>query len=584
MLKRTHEKIISLLYEEMPDHQKNRISFPHLFSGSTYPDRYLPYRVMIHDYKGSIKLVMSLITDLVSNTQTPEEFGKKLGIVSHFLIDCTTAFHANPRYRTKHLRHRIYEIEIDRCWTDFQNTGGPIISSLETIERDIEAYLDHYQSRAVLADPMRDLEHGVSMTRSLFALILRAYAREEDYRKRIDHGLPRVAIVSDTYFPHVNGVSNTIHEMVTHFKKTGQPYVVIAPTYKKPAWTKRMGITMRTVPSIKFPLYPDAVVSLPGKRGIKRIFDDFQPDVIHCLTEFNLGLSALRYGKKRHIPIVSNYSSHFHLNTKHMKIGFITKPLNRYLSWFHDQADLTTCPSNITKAYLEEQGMTDVVVFSRGVDPNRFDPTHRSETLRASWKAEKKRVFLYVGRISGEKDLDVLLEAWTSLPEDIKIMSKMVVTGNGPILKRLKEAYPDVIFTGQKTGKELSKIYASADVFAFPSAFETFGNVVLEAMSSGLPVIVADEGGVLDMAKDGFNGLIAKARDVSSFQEKMTEMIQSDDLFRLRNHALMTAEDRTWSKVLNRLNADYVHLMATMCDPGTESSCRLSQATIRHRA
>lgn len=583
MLKRTHEKIISLLYEELPDHHKSRISFCRLFSGSTYPDRYLPYRVMIHDYKGSIKLVMSLITDLVSNTQTPEEFGKKLGIVSHFLADCTTAFHANPRYRTKHLKHRAYEIEIDRCWTDFQNTGGPIISSLDTVERDIEAYLGHYQSRAVLADPMRDLEHAVSMTRSLFELILRAYAREEDYRKQIDHGLPRVAIVSDTYFPHINGVSNTIHEMVTHFKKTGQPYVVIAPAYKKPAWTKRMGVAMRTVPSVRFPLYPDAVISLPGKRGIKRILDAFQPDVIHCLTEFNLGLSALRYGKKRHIPVLSNYSSHFHLNTKHMNIGFITKPLTKYLSWFHDQADLTTCPSDITKTYLEEQGMKNVVVFSRGVDRNRFNPMLRSETLRASWDAQDKRVFLYVGRVSGEKDLDVVLEAWTSLPKDLKRESKMVVTGDGPILKRLKDAYPDIMFTGQKTGEELSKIYASADVFAFPSAFETFGNVVLEAMSSGLPVIVADEGGVLDMTKDGINGMIAKAKDVSSFREKMADMIRSDDLISWRKHALETAFNRTWSKVFKRLNVDYAHLMAMMRDSSAESSRRFSQSTIHHR-
>ncbi|MFP4177827.1 MAG: glycosyltransferase family 4 protein, partial [Acholeplasmataceae bacterium] len=573
----------SMLYEELPDHHKDRVSYCHLFRGSTYPDRYLPYRVKIHDYKGSIGLVMSVITDLVSNPQTPEEFGKKLGIVSHFLIDYTTAFHANPRYRTKHLRHRAYEIRVDRCWQDFHNTGGPVISSLETVERDIEAYLDHYQSRAVLADPMRDLEHAVSMTRSLFDLIFAAYAKEEEYRKDIDHGLPRVAIVSDTYYPHVNGVSNTIHEMVSHFKRTGQPYILIAPAYKKPVWSKRMGVRMRTVPSIKFPLYPDAVISLPGKRNINRILDAFQPDVIHCLTEFNLGLSALRYGKKRGIPVLSNYSSHFHLNTKHLKIGFITKPLTRYLAWFHGQADLTTCPSNVTKAFLEEQGMENVVVFSRGVDPHRFDPAYRSEKLRKSWRAENKRVFLYVGRVSGEKDLDVLLEAWNSLPEDLRTESRMVVTGSGPILKRMQEDYPDVVFTGQKTGEELSRIYASADVFAFPSAFETFGNVVLEAMSSGLPVIVADEGGVLEMAEDRTNGLIARAKDVSSFKEKLTEMIRTDDLSRFQQSALATASDRTWPKVFERLNEDYVHLMARLHDSSAESSSRVSSSAVRHR-
>ncbi|MCF7932537.1 MAG: glycosyltransferase [Acholeplasmataceae bacterium] len=573
MLKKTHERIITLIYDELPSTRKDLLSYKTLFKGSTLPDKYLPYRLMIHDYKGSIALVMSLINDILIHEQTPEALGLKLGIISHFIIDTTTAFHSNPAYKNKHLRHHAYEVEIEHLWDDLRNVGGPVISSLETIGRDIEAYLDGFQSSLVLADPLRDLEHGVSMSRSLIHLILDAYVYEQTLKASINHNLPRVALISDTYYPHVNGVSNTIHETVRHFRRTGQPYILITPKYKKPFWNKLLGIHLHTVPSIKFPFYPSAVIPLPIKHKLNRVLDNFQPDVIHTLTEFNLGHFALRYGKKRHIPVVTNYSSYFHLGMKHMKIGLFTKPLNAYLAWFHKKADLKTCPSSVTRDYLLGQGFQNISVFSRGIDTNRFSPRFRSADLRASWNATDKQVFLYVGRVSGEKDMHVLCDAYGRIPEQIRSKTKLVITGDGPLLTTLKKTYQDIIFTGQKTGDDLSKIYASADIFAFPSPSETFGNVVLEAMASGLPVIVSDEGGVLETAVDGVNGIIFKARDVESMKHAMIALATDSTLTdTLRTQALNTAQDRTWTHVFETLNSHYSTLISAYQNPDQAST------------
>jgi glycosyltransferase involved in cell wall biosynthesis len=580
MLKITHEKIVTLLYDEMPSYIKDMLSFKDLVKGSTFPDRYLPYRIMIHDYKGSLPLVMSMIHDITANPQTPAELSKKLGIVSHFLIDSTTAYHANPAYKNRHLEHHAYEVSIEKQWTHFKNEGGPVISSLETFNRDVEAYLGQCQTKGVMADPMRDLSHAVSMTRSLFDILIRAVMEAVDARKRTDHSLPRVALVSDTYFPHVNGVSNTVHETVRHFQKTGQPYVLVIPRYRKPAWPLMSGMNIHTFKSIRFPVYPQMVLPVPGRRGIARVLDAFKPDVIHVMTEFSLGSRAVSYGRKRGIPVITNYSTYFHLGMKHMKIGLLTRPLNAYLSWFHRRGDRVTCPSVVTKEHLENQGLGRVSVFSRGVDTSRFSANHRSIPMRASWNATDKTVFLYVGRVSGEKDVDIACKAWNTMPDEDKARTRLVVAGDGPLLKTLQTQYPDVIFTGMVRGSALLETYASADVFVFPSPSETFGNVVLEAMASGLPAIVSDKGGVLSTVRHGENGLVTPEKDIQAFQTNMRLLVSSEMTLPMRRQALLTARSRTWEGVIVDLNRIYRNVLSERSTP-IESFDAVAQADMR---
>jgi glycosyltransferase involved in cell wall biosynthesis len=558
MIKKTHEFLAKIIYDNLPDNQKRLISVKHFLKGSIYPDIYLPYRLMQHDYKGSFNLVMSLINSIILNKHSKKDLGFKLGIISHFLADYTCAYHSNTAYKYKHYAHRLYELRIHSYLSELSLNESPKIESLKSIKSDIEFYLEYNQVKDVLANPKRDLHHAFSLASSLVSLVLEEHSISLNRNSFANTISQRVVIFSDTYFPHVNGVSNTLFQYLQFLKKTRQPYLLISPKYKSIYWDKELGFNIHKVKSIKFPFYPTAKVPLPNKKKLKRILDDFKPDIIHCMTEFSLGYFGMRYAKSHNIPIVSNFSSYFDRGLKHYKIGFLKRPLNNYLKWFHNKADLTTCPSEVTKDYLLDTGIYPVKVFTRGVDRNVFSPNYKSQELRKNWDAEDKTVFLYVGRISGEKDIYVLCQAYKYLSDEIKSRTKLVVTGDGPILKKLIKTYPEIIFTGQKTQEELSKHYASADVFVFPSSSETFGNVCLEAMSSGLPAIVVDQGGVKTFVKDGVNGLVVKPKDSEEFQNALLVMAINKKLrLALAKKALETAKERTWEDVFSKLQFDY---------------------------
>lgn len=558
MIKKTHEKLARLIYDFLPVNQQNLISLKNFIKGSIYPDVYLPYRLIQHDYKGSFDLVMTLINDIILNKQSKQDLGFKLGIISHFLADYACAYHSNPAYKYKHYAHRLYELRIHNYINELNLNEAPKIESLKTFQTDIEFYLEYNQAKDVLANPKRDLHHALSLASSLVSLVLEEYAVSINQNSFANIISQRIVIFSDTYFPHVNGVSNTLSQYLQFLKKTRQPYLLISPKYKSIHWDKELGFNIHKVRSIKFPFYPTAKVPLPSKKKLTKILDEFKPDIIHAMTEFSLGYFGMKYARSHNIPFVSNFSSYFDIGLKHYKIGFLKRPLNNYLRWFHNKADLTTCPSDVTRDYLLDIGIAPVKVFTRGVDRKVFSPSFRSINLRKTWDAENKTVFLYVGRISGEKDIYVLCQAYKYLSEEVREKTKLVITGDGPILKKLIRNYPEITFTGQLTGVELSKHYASSDVFVFPSASETFGNVCLEAMSSGLPAIVVNQGGVKTFVKDRVNGLVVEPKDSEEFQKAMVLMVLNSNLRNsLTVKAIETAKERTWDEVFSKLLLDY---------------------------
>lgn len=563
MFKSTHEKISRYVYQDLENEYKEYFSLTDFLKGSRYPDTNFKFRLMNHTFDGAMDFSLDMVNKIIIGKTKKEDLGFKLGVITHFLQDMTSAYHSNPKYTTRFSEHRGYAKKIEAINIDsLKYETGLKFTDLKFIHRDMKNYIKRFHAEDRVASPVNDLINAISITKSLIHLIMKEYIYQSSINFSVDDQLNKVVVFSDTYYPHINGVSNTIKQYLNYLKNNRIPYLLVCPKYDDILWEMEMGYHIYHANSVEFIFYPSTRMSIPNRKELFGVLDELKPDVAHALTEFNLGLFGQRYAQKRNIPFISNYSSFFHIQLEHYNLGFVEKPVIRYLDWFHASADLTTTPSQMSKDFLLENGLSNVEVFSRGVDRERFHPKFRSDLLRNEWNASKKIVFLFSGRVSGEKDITVLCDAYETMPKKYKDKCKVVVAGDGPELEELKEAYKDVIFTGFKTGKDLSEIYASADIFAFPSWSETFGNVVLEALGSGVPAIVVNQGGVLAQIIDDVNGVIVPKQNMPEFRAAMIRMLDNPKLVeRYRLGALKTADERTWERVFDKLQKDYANLI-----------------------
>lgn len=358
----------------------------------------------------------------------------------------------------------------------------------------------------------------------------------------------RIAIFTDTFLPQINGVTNTLRRLGDWLEASDHDYIFITPDQKQEG---DMPYNIEKFFSAPFLLYPECRLSVPNIFRMTKRLDCFKPDILFLMTEFSMGLAGLRYGQKNGIPVVSNYSTNFNTIVKAYKLGIFEKTLDKYIGWFHNEADLTVTPSQASKEVLTKLGVYRTAIFGRGIDAHKFSPSHRSEALRKTLGIEYKIALLYVGRISLEKDIDILRDTMHRLNETHKDKISLVMVGEGPMKGEMEKTMPDnVIFTGYKKGTALSEIYASCDLFAFPSSFETFGNVVLEAYASGLPVVGVNKGGVTASIDHDRSGYLAEARDVASFTHYLKRCIDNNMLrhqFAQRGKAY--ARTRTWAAV-----------------------------------
>ncbi|HAX74110.1 MAG TPA: glycosyltransferase family 1 protein [Firmicutes bacterium] len=361
----------------------------------------------------------------------------------------------------------------------------------------------------------------------------------------------KVAIFTDTYLPQVNGVSQTIKRMTQYYRTKNIPYIIISPECFVDE-AQPSNVSFLSVPLL---IYPECRITFPNMFRLNRILHAFKPTLIQCMTEFNLGLCGLWYAKKYNIPSVSNYSTNFdqYLNYYHLKS--MNGPLWSYLRWFHNQHALTLCPSNVTKQYLLDNGVQDISIFTRGVDLKQFSPTFRDSNLRKELGISDKIALLYVGRLAPEKNLDVLRQSFEALLQQFKERIVLIVTGDGPLMNEMVATFPkETIFTGYKTGADLSKLYASCDLFVFPSQTETLGNVVLEANASGLPVVGVNAGGVANLITNQLNGYLAKPNDIESFTNCVKKLITNDVLrFSMSMQGVEFAKRQDWTQILDEL-------------------------------
>lgn len=367
----------------------------------------------------------------------------------------------------------------------------------------------------------------------------------------------RIAFFTDTFYPQVNGVSNTLRYLSLYLQKKGIEHLFFAPDYG--GESEECG----DLPVVRFkgfrpPVYPDCRLAYIPHARLMELLEEYSPDLIHIVTEFGIGYSGLKAARALGIPVVMSYHTNFDRYLQHYGAAHLKQTLWAYMSWFHSFSLLNLGPSRNTLDDMERHGFRNLALWPRGISTERFSPLFRSEDCRARLNGAGKTVYLYVGRISAEKGLDVLMKSIAEFNRGHTEDSVFWITGDGPYRAELEACgYPNVIFTGQQQGEELSRIYASADVFVFPSGTETFGNVLLEAMASGLPAICTDSGGVTDYTVHNQNALVTRFGNAADLECALEAMLDPSLRSRIRENALRTAGEKSWEQVLDGLLEQY---------------------------
>lgn len=366
----------------------------------------------------------------------------------------------------------------------------------------------------------------------------------------------RVALFTDTFYPQVNGVARTLKKLTDHYDKRRIEYKVFTPDFQDKGENYP---NVHSFTSFPFFLYPECRTAIANPKTIRKQLMDFSPTLIHVTTPLTMGLYGIRGAKKLDLPLVASYHTHFDVYLNYYKMMWASPLLWKYMKWFYSHADRILVPSEETRMHLIKQGFTDLSIWGRGVDCTTFSPKKRNTSLRDKYKIDKKYILLYVGRLAPEKDLDTLEKTIKHLPGEVKDRVQWLIVGDGPLKNDLmdKTQGENVIFTGYLTGEELAEAYASSDLFVFPSASETFGNVVLEALASGLPAIVADRGGVTNIVEHDHTGRIAEAHRYQSFIHHIIESLDESRLIYMKRKALQMAERQSWDAIFEGLITEF---------------------------
>jgi glycosyltransferase involved in cell wall biosynthesis len=363
----------------------------------------------------------------------------------------------------------------------------------------------------------------------------------------------RIAFFTDTFPPQINGVSNTLYYFSRYLTQKQIAHLFFTPEYKGDKTDEGAYAAVR-FPSVPFVLYPQVRLALPGISDVHDRLRAFRPDVVHIVTEFGMGLKGLLAARRLGLPVVMSYHTDFDRYLAHYGLGLLEEPLWRYMRWFHSFARVNLCPSEQTLRRLAFRGIQNLAVWSRGIDPARFSPRFYSQALRRSLGAENKLLYLYVGRVSAEKGIGVYADAIRRFNARHPDRAMFAFTGDGPYLDTLRAMnVNNMIFTGALRGQPLSEIYASCDVFVFPSDNETFGNAMLEAMASGAAGICADAGGLKDFTAHGQNAYVCAPRNAAALADAMEAMMDEALRERIRAGALQAARERSWERVFDDL-------------------------------
>lgn len=346
----------------------------------------------------------------------------------------------------------------------------------------------------------------------------------------------RFAIVTETYPPEVNGVALTVHGLETGLRQRGHAVSLVRPRQATDAIAADDTVLVR---GASLPRYPGLKFGLPATRRLLAQWKEAPPDAIYVATEGPLGWSAVRAARRLGIPVATGFHTRFDEYMRDYGARFLEHTALRWMRRFHNGAHATLVPTRELADFLQTQGFHHVVRLARAVDAQHFSPARRDDILRAQWGLQPDDLaVIYVGRIAAEKNLDLSIRAFQAIRQQHPA-AKFVWVGDGPIRERLAQDHPDFIFCGVQRGEALARHFASGDLFLFSSHSETFGNVTLEAMASGVPTVAFNYGAAREHLVDGVHG--AAVDDDAAFTAAALHLASQPALRRTMGAAAATA-------------------------------------------
>ena len=374
----------------------------------------------------------------------------------------------------------------------------------------------------------------------------------------------RIAVVTETWPPEINGVAITLSRLVRGLCQRNHEIQLIRPRQGKHEAPHNGGeVNELLLRGLPIPHYPQLKMGLPSKSALVRAWTLKRPDLVHIATEGPLGWSALQAARRLRLPVTSDFRTNFHSYSKHYGMAWLSKPIMAYLRKFHNHTACTMVPTQLLKTELNKQGFANLRVVARGVDTAVFSPAHRSSALRAQWQADNDTlVLLSAGRLAAEKNLELVIKTYQAL-QQTGAKVRLVVAGDGPYQNEFKRRCPDAVFLGMCKHETLASVYASADVFLFPSLTETFGNVTLEALASGTPVLAFDCAAASDLVHTGHNGWLVPADQEAHYIAAALDIVRDPmRIMAMREATRQSVVELDWLQIVLRVERIFLQALA----------------------
>jgi glycosyltransferase involved in cell wall biosynthesis len=370
----------------------------------------------------------------------------------------------------------------------------------------------------------------------------------------------RICYVTETWPPEINGVALTVERTVRHLRERRHRVLLVRPRQRGEAACDSAS-EWRTA-GAPIPMYPDLRFGLATAAAVRERLVRERPALVHVATPGPLGHAAVRAARSLGVPVTCDFRTNFHGYSRHYGLGWLEPAVFAYLRSLHRGAACTFVPTRAMRSELGTQGFEGLEVIGRGVDSARFSPAKRSAALRASWgvQGDDAPVLLYVGRLAAEKNVELALKSWQALRATVP-QARMVLVGDGPLRARLQSRYPEARFVGMQRGESLAIHFASADLMLFPSESETFGNVTLEGLASGLGVIAYRAAAAAEHITDGRSGWLVPPGDAEAYAHTVLHVALTAPalLHSVRRRAREAALRATWDEVLDQYTQRLAH-------------------------